>query len=86
MKLPRIPLRRQKLPKVMGKALGFGEGAESQVLLLSGQPQSRAVSMAGQWQGHMDQWAHFSGWYELPGSQEPSPFCLQLLDLQAHFA
>lgn len=37
MKLPRIPLRRQKLPKVMGKELGFGEGAESQVLLLSGQ-------------------------------------------------
>lgn len=37
MKLPRIPLRRQKLPKVMGKVLGFGEGAESQVLLLSGQ-------------------------------------------------
>lgn len=37
MKLPRIPLRRQKLPKVMGKELGFGEGAESQVLLLSEQ-------------------------------------------------
>lgn len=37
MKLPRIPLRRQKLPKVMGKVLRFGEGAKSQVLLLPGQ-------------------------------------------------
>lgn len=40
MKLPRIPLRRQKLPKVVGKVLGFGEGAEGQTLgalLLAGQ-------------------------------------------------
>lgn len=28
MKLPRIPLRRQKLPKVVGKVLGHGGGRE----------------------------------------------------------
>lgn len=47
MKLPRIPLRRQKLPKVMGKVLRFGEGAESQVLLLSGQRVWLTASFAG---------------------------------------
>lgn len=50
------------------------------------QPQNRVVNMARQCQGFTDPWEHFCGWYELPGSQELSPFCLQLLDLQAHFA
>lgn len=51
MKLPRIPLRRQKLPKVMGTALGFGEGAERQVLLLSRQCVWLAAPFAAPKQG-----------------------------------